>query len=94
MLPAHFDDVNCDLSDHNVGNILDCAKILPVILCMTSCFTRILLGITVVLLCFVLGFYAAMILTQVAQELVYKFWTYSKLVIPTRASTRSTEVSG
>ena len=59
MVPAHFQDVDGDLSDHNVGKILGLSKILTVILC----FARSLL------MCFVLGSLAALIHLQVVQEL-------------------------
>ena len=32
MIPAHFHDVDGDLSDHNVGKIFELSKILTVIL--------------------------------------------------------------
>ena len=62
MVPAHFQDVDGDLSDHNVENS-DSDLV-------ASCFARILIGITnSLLLCFVLGSLAALIHLQVVKEL-------------------------
>ena len=67
MVPAHFHDVDGDLSDNNIWKILGLSKILQYMEniriiqnsdsdLVTSCFTCILIGITrSLLLCFVLG---------------------------------------
>ena len=58
MVPDNFHEVDGDLSDHNVGKIFGLSKILTV----TSCFTRIWIGITrILLLCFALGSLSASI---------------------------------
>ena len=56
LLPVHFQDIDGELSDHNVGNINIIVKNSDSDL-VTSCFIRILIGITRSLrLYFMLGF--------------------------------------
>ena len=69
MVPAHFEDVDGDLSDHSGGKIFGLSKNSDSDV-VTSCFARILIGITrSLLLCFVLGSLAALIHLQAVQEL-------------------------
>ena len=69
MVPVHFHDVAGNLSDHNVGKDIWIIQNSDGDL-VTSCFARILIGITCSLvLCFVQGSLAALIHLQVVQEL-------------------------
>ena len=89
MVPAHFHDVNGDLSDHSLGKIFGLSKILTVI------FSRILIGITrSLLLCFVL-FSSSDTFTGCSGVAATVFHNLSdpQLIKPTRASTSSAEVS-
>ena len=69
MVPAHFHDVDGELSDHNVGKIFRLSKTVTVILRHRA---LLVFGSVLIVICsciFVLGSLAALIHLQIVQEL-------------------------
>ena len=94
MVPAHFHFVDGDLFDYNVGKIFGLSNSDSDL--VTSCFARILIGITRSLpFVFRAELFKSSDTFTGCSGVVVKLnvLNVSKLVSPTRASTSSTEVS-